>query len=125
MSVLRVVLWRPVPFLSLLWLGALPASGRPSPLAAQTPITHGLMPGVDGVLSGFAHAPIVAIPDRHRDSEFSDFRIRVIRHPQFSKVARDVVIEWGGSFHQATLDRYVAGEDVPTSELRRVWRDAA
>ena len=36
---------------------------------------------------------------------------------------RRVVIEDGNALYQARLDRYIAGGDVPISELQAVWRN--
>jgi len=36
-----------------------------------------------------------------------------------------VIVEFGGEASQGIIDRYVAGEDVPFKELRRVWTQTA
>jgi len=35
----------------------------------------------------------------------------------------DIEVECGNSLYQPVLDRYIAGEDVPFTEVRKVWRD--
>lgn len=35
----------------------------------------------------------------------------------------DIVVEFGNALYQPILDRYIAGEPVPITELRQVWRN--
>jgi hypothetical protein len=35
----------------------------------------------------------------------------------------DIVIEFANPLHQATLDHFVEGDDVPPADLRKVWQD--
>ena len=46
-----------------------------------------------------------------------------MRDPRFAATVGNVVVEFGASQHQDILDRYLAGEDVPYSELSKVWRN--
>jgi hypothetical protein len=51
------------------------------------------------------------------------FYSALVRDPRFAEQVGNVVVEFGGSVAQHTIDRYVAGEDVPFTELRHVWGD--
>jgi len=51
--------------------------------------------------------------------------IALVRHPDFAKRARTVVIECGSSSEQSTLDRYIQGENVSQTQLERVWKTVA
>jgi hypothetical protein len=53
----------------------------------------------------------------------AEFYLDLVRHPDFTKKVNDVVVECGNSLYQPLLDRYIAGEDVPLSEVRQVWRN--
>lgn len=79
--------------------------------------------GFEGVIEAFEHSTIVALPDRHQDSTSSQFRLGLIAQPKFAGVVNDIVIEWANRLYQKTLDRYIAGEEVPEAELRRIWRN--
>jgi len=79
--------------------------------------------GVEGILSVFQKANIVALTERHGIKQYSDFRIQLIQHPEFPKKVNDIVVEFGNSLYQSVLDRYIAGEQVPVEELRQVWRN--
>jgi hypothetical protein len=82
--------------------------------------------GVDAIaqalVSVFDQADIVALGEEHEWKPDSDVRIALVRHPDFAKKVRFIVVEFGRNSHQATLDRYIRGEDVPRAELERVWK---
>ncbi len=73
------------------------------------------------VISAFDRVNLVGLGERHWSREDSEFRLQVIRDPEFSKRVNDIVIEFGNPLYQAVLDRYVDGEDVAHSELSKVW----
>lgn len=52
-----------------------------------------------------------------------DFILTLIRTPAFSENVNDIEVECGNSLYQPILDRYMAGEDVPFAEVRKVWRN--
>jgi hypothetical protein len=52
-----------------------------------------------------------------------DFYAALIRDKRFAEDVGNVVVEFGDASQQDTLDRYLAGEDVPYDQLRRVWSD--
>jgi hypothetical protein len=47
----------------------------------------------------------------------------LVADPRFAAKANDIVVECGNALYQPVLDRYVAGEDVPIADVRKVWRD--
>lgn len=80
-------------------------------------------PAIDGVMAAFDAYPLVGIGDAHGLAQEQDFYAAIIRDPRFARQVGNVVVEFGGAAHQAIIDRYVNGEDVPFSELRKVWSD--
>jgi hypothetical protein len=78
---------------------------------------------VDGVLALFQQKSVVALGDAHGLAQEEDFYSTLIRDPRFAERVGNVVVEFGGESAQETIDRYVAGEDVPFTDLRRVWTD--
>ena len=71
----------------------------------------------------FDQADIVALGEWHgRISLDSDLRIALVRHPAFAKNVRSIVVEFGSTTEQATLDRYIRGENISAAELSRVWK---
>src|SRR5262249_34325543 len=83
-------------------------------------------PGVDSIVktlvSAFDHVDIVALGDSHWRKVDSDLRIALVQDPDFAKKVRVIVVEFGTYVHQATLDRYIRGEEVPLADLQQVWR---
>lgn len=111
-------------------------NGTQPPIASANPSTHGPTPvpeegqteprpqhAITAVLAAFRRYPLVAIGEVHALREQHRFFHDLIRHPDFPNSVNDIVIEWGNARHQPVLDRYIAGEDVPTADLRAVWRD--
>jgi hypothetical protein len=111
-------LWA-VSFASLLLICA-QASAQPPQTAANA---VNVVPALDGVFDAFASHPIVAIGDDHGLAQSLDFYAAVVRDPRFATDVGNLVVEFGGAAHQDVLDRYLAGETVPYTELRKVWTD--
>lgn len=84
-----------------------------------------IKPAVDGVLDLFNQKAVVALGDYHGLAQEEAFYIALIRDPEFAEKVGNVVVEFGGESAQDIIDRYVAGEDVPLTELRRIWTDTA
>src|SRR6185436_801847 len=40
----------------------------------------------------------------------------------FAKKVRTIVVEWGSTTEQATLDRYIRGENVSRAQFEQVWK---
>src|SRR5512138_612525 len=82
--------------------------------------------GIDGIartlVSAFDHADIIALGEAHRRKLDSDLRIAVVRHPDFAKKVRSIVVEFGSTTEQSTLDRYIRGESVSRAQLEQVWK---
>ena len=76
------------------------------------------------LLRAFDRVPVVALGEAHGLLEEHAVIDAVLRHPDFPTKANDVVVEFGNARYQDRVDRYlVAGEDVPMTELRQIWRD--
>jgi len=91
-----------------------------APTSAQPPASAR---AIDGVLAAFETYPLVGIGDAHGLAQEQDFYAAIVRDPRFARQVGNVVVELGGAAHQAIIDRYVNGEDVPFAELRKVWSD--
>jgi hypothetical protein len=83
--------------------------------------------GLDGIvrtlISAFDQADIVALGEWHgRIKLDSDLRIAMVRHPDFAKKVRSIVVEFGSTTEQSTLDRYIRGENISPAQLAQVWK---
>jgi hypothetical protein len=80
-------------------------------------------PAIPAILKAFETFEVVAMPAAHGDKDIDDFILSLIRDPRFSASVNDIVVECGNVRYQPILDRYIAGEDVPFTEVQHVWRD--
>jgi hypothetical protein len=82
--------------------------------------------GVDGIartlVSAFDQADIVELGEMHLRKLDSDLRIAVVRHPDFAKKVRSIVVEFGSTAEQSTLDRYIRGDNVSRTQFEQVWK---
>jgi hypothetical protein len=81
-------------------------------------------PAIPAILGAFDKYEVVAMPEDHGLKDLDDLIFALIRNPAFPEKVNDVVVECGNSLYQPILDRYIAGEDVPLTEARQVWRNA-
>jgi len=49
---------------------------------------------------------VVALGEMHARKTDSDLRIALVRHPDFARKVRTIVVEFGATAEQTTLDRY-------------------
>ena len=100
---------------------ALPAIAQPPNLRLPDEAA-----GFDGIvralISAFDQVDIVALGEAHDRKVDSDLRIALVRHPDFAKKVRSIVVEFGSTTEQATLDRYIRGENISPAQLAQVWK---
>ena len=77
---------------------------------------------VTAILSAFDKYEVVAMSQGHGMQDLNDFILSLIRNPAFSEKVNDIEVEFGNSLYQPMLDRYIAGENVPFTEVQKVWR---
>ena len=80
-------------------------------------------PAVDAVVHAFDDHAAVAIGEIHGSRPIHAFLQELLGDPRLVGVLNDVAVEFGSARHQATIDRYVLGEEVPEAELELVWSD--
>jgi hypothetical protein len=79
---------------------------------------------ISGILNAFQSHQIVALGEGlHGNNQAHAFRLALVRDPRFPTIVNDIVVEFGTSRHQTTMDRFVSGGDVPHAELRNAWQD--
>jgi hypothetical protein len=44
-------------------------------------------------------------------------------NPNFADRVNDIVMEFGNSLYQESVDRYVSGDDIPLEQVQGAWRD--
>ena len=89
---------------------------EPKPARPVEPIT--------AILEAFRTHDMVALGEgAHGNEPGHAFRLSLIRDPRFAAAVNDIVIEFGNARYQDTIDRFVHGEQIPDTVLRRVWQD--
>src|SRR5664279_4035611 len=83
--------------------------------------------GIDSIartlISIFDHADIVALGESHGHFTMDlNLWISMINNPAFRKKVRSIVVEFGSTTEQVTLDRYIRGESVSKAQLDQVWK---
>src|SRR4029450_3248069 len=82
--------------------------------------------GIDGIvgalISVYDQVDVVALAESHGRQPDSDLRIALVRPPDFAKKVRTIVVEFGSATEQATLDRYIRGENVSRAQFEQVWK---
>jgi hypothetical protein len=80
---------------------------------------------IGALLDAFRAYDVVGLSpgETHGDLRGPAFVASLIRDPRFATTAVDVVMENASARYQEVMDRFVGGEEVPYTELRRVWDD--
>jgi hypothetical protein len=87
--------------------------------ASSEPIPE---PAISAILGAFDKYEVVAMPQDHGMQDLDALIFSLIRNPVFSEKVNVIVFENGNSLFQPILDRYIAGENVPFTEVQKVWR---
>lgn len=94
---------------------------------SPAPILRGSNPvpgdAATALLAAFDRYEVVGMSAAHGNKDLDDFILRLLRNPSFPAKVNDVVVECGNSLYQPILDQYIAGDDVPYTEVREVWRN--
>ena len=108
---------------TLLFLVATVSSAQTQPPAKPAGTELIPEPAIAAILAAFDKYEVVALPEAHGLKDLDDFIFSLIRNPSFPDKVNDIAVECGNSLYQPVLDRYIAGEDVPFTEVRKVWRN--
>ena len=66
---------------------------------------------------------IVMIGEIHGNKQEYEWLTSLIATSEFADRVDDIVMEFGNSLYQKSVDRYVAGEDVPVEQVEKAWRN--
>lgn len=103
----------------LLCASTLTASAQNSPGRPAIPLEP-----IDAILKAFESYSIVALGEGpHGNEQGHAFRLRLLRDPRFAATVNDIVVESGSARYQDVVDRYMQGEDVPTTTMRDVFEN--
>ena len=81
---------------------------------------------VQRILEVWNTADVVCLGEDHGREYDSELRLALVRHPDFPRTVRVIVVEMANPVHQALLDRFILdGASMSREELAVVWRDAS
>jgi hypothetical protein len=98
-----------------------PSQAAPPGPTAEPPVAWA--PAVDAVVEAFDEHAVVAIGEIHGSRPIHVFLRELVGDPRLVGVLQDVAVEFGSARHQATIDRFVLGEEVLEADLTLVWSD--
>ena len=75
------------------------------------------------ILDAFRTHEIVTLTDPHGNVQVQAFILALIRDPRFRQSVNDIVIETASARYQDTIDRYIRGDDVQRSSVRKAWEE--
>ena len=76
-----------------------------------------------GVLQAFEAHDIVMLGEIHGNKQEYEWLQSLVANPEFADRVDDIVMEFGNSLYQESVDRYIAGEAVPIEDVQRAWRN--
>jgi hypothetical protein len=75
------------------------------------------------MIQSFHSHDIVMLGEVHDSEQEYEWLCKLVNRAGFSDQVDDIVVEFGNGRYQKTVDRYVAGEDVPFDEVQQAWRN--
>ena len=66
---------------------------------------------------------IVMFGETHANKQEYAWLCSLVRDPAFHARVDDIVVEFGNSLYQKSVDRWIAGEDVPMAQVEKAWRN--
>lgn len=78
---------------------------------------------IQEVLNLYKEKQIVALGENHGRFKESEFRLQLIKHPDFSKTVDIIVVEFANPLYQTIIDDYVNGKNVELNTLKRIWQN--
>jgi hypothetical protein len=93
----------------------------PGPAAATQTATP--VDPITTIVDAFRTHDIVTLTDPHGNVQVQTFLLALVRDPRFPDAANDIVIETASARYQDVIDRFVRGDDIAQSVLRKAWED--
>jgi uncharacterized iron-regulated protein len=75
------------------------------------------------VLRAFETHDLVLVGEIHGNKQQYEWLRSLVATPEFADRVDDIVMEFGNSLYQQSVDRYIAGEDVPMDQVQKAWRN--
>ena len=80
-------------------------------------------PATQATIDLFRSHQIVMFGETHGNKQEYEWLCRLVQDPAFADRVDDIVVEFGNSLYQKSVDRYIAGEDIPLDQVQKAWRN--
>jgi uncharacterized iron-regulated protein len=75
------------------------------------------------ILEAFDTHDVVALGEMHGNKQLYEWLRSLVTTSAFADRVDDIVMEFGNSLYQRSVDRYVGGQDVPLEQVEKAWRN--
>ncbi|MGD0630384.1 MAG: hypothetical protein ABR987_13595 [Terracidiphilus sp.] len=75
------------------------------------------------IIQAFDSHTIVMFGEAHENKQEYEFLCALVSTPEFRAKVDDIVVEFGNSLYQKTVDDYIAGKGVPIGEVQKAWQN--
>ena len=75
------------------------------------------------IVHAFKTYDIVMLGEFHGNKQLYEWLRQLVATPAFADRVDDIVMEFGNSLYQKSVDEYVSGKDVPFEKVERAWRN--
>jgi hypothetical protein len=97
------------------------ASKAPSPTVSSGPPRSAAGQSAPSIVDALRDGRVVELGEWHGQAAEHRFFTELLGDPQVRANLDTVVVEWGAAPQQDIVDRFVAGDEVPEAELRKIW----
>jgi len=92
-------------------------------LAQSQTSQHQPLDATSAIVAAFRTHDIVMFGEWHANKQEYEWLCQLVSVPEFDDRVDDIVVEFGNSLYQRSVDRYIAGEDVPIEQVQKAWRN--
>lgn len=75
------------------------------------------------IVRAFKTHDIVMLGEFHGNKQLYEWLRQLVATPAFADRVDDIVMEFGNSLYQKSVDEYIGGRDVPMEKVERAWRN--
>lgn len=79
--------------------------------------------GINIIVNAYTNHQVVAIGDAHGCKEQYVFLDSLLHNRDFLTTVHIIVVEFGNSLYQETIDKYLRGDSIANTDLVKVWRN--
>lgn len=105
------------------WLECFCFAFLTAPCVAQANLQPKPQDATRAMIQAFDTHDIVMFGEAHGNRQEYEWLCRLVATPEFADRVDDIVVEFGNSLYQKSVDRYIAGEDIPIEQVQKAWRN--